>query len=252
MFGLPPSRVRRVSDPRLAVIERRFENVGKVIAVSSGKGGVGKSMVATCLALNLRDRGYKVGLLDLDFTSPATHVILGVEGLYPKEEYGIVPPMAHGMQYMSIVHYSLDEPAPLRGSDVSNAIIELLAITRWGELDYLIVDMPPGIGDATLDTIRLIPRLRFVVVTTPSRVAYQSVRRMLVLLRKMGIPVSGVFENMVMNPSDAVRVDVEALGLDYLGLAEFDERLEAAIGDIDKLSKTGFYKRVGEIVPVLI
>ena len=240
-----------MSDPRLAVIERRFENVGKVIAVSSGKGGVGKSMVATCLALNLRDSGYKVGLLDLDFTSPATHVILGVEGLYPEEEYGIVPPVSHGMQYMSIVHYSLDEPAPLRGSDVSNAIIELLAITRWSELDYLIVDMPPGIGDATLDTIRLIPKLRFVVVTTPSRVAYQSVRRMLVLLNEMEIPVAGVVENMVMKPSNTIRVDVEALGLDYLGSAEYDEELEAAIGDTEKLARTGFYKKVREIASSL-
>jgi ATP-binding protein involved in chromosome partitioning len=156
-----------MSDPRLAVIERRFDKVGKVIAVSSGKGGVGKSMVATCLALNLRDQDYKVGLLDLDFTSPATHVILGVEGLYPEEECGIIPPLAHGLRYMSITHYSLDKPAPLRGADVSNAIIELLAIIRWEELDYLVVDMPPGIGDATLDTIRLVPKLEFVVITTP-------------------------------------------------------------------------------------
>ena len=144
-----------MSDPRLAVISKRLEDVENIIAVSSGKGGVGKSMIATSLALNLRDRNYKVGLLDLDFTSPSTHFILGIEGLYPEEEYGIIPPDAHGLSYMSITHYSLDKPAPLRGADVSNAIIELLAITRWGELDYLIIDMPPGIGDATLDVIRL-------------------------------------------------------------------------------------------------
>jgi ATP-binding protein involved in chromosome partitioning len=236
-----------MSDPRIAVIEKRFDAVKKVIAVSSGKGGVGKSMVATCLALNLRGKGFKVGLLDLDFTSPATHVIMGVEGLYPKEEYGIVPPLAHGMEYMSIVHYSLDEPAPLRGVDVSNAIIELLAITRWGELDYLVVDMPPGIGDATLDTIRLIPRLEFIVVTTPSRVAYQSVRRMLVLLKEMDISVVGVFENMVMKYSDYIKVDVEAMGLNYLGSACFDEMLEPALGNVDRLSGTGFFKRMGEL-----
>jgi len=238
-----------MSDPRIAVIERRFENVGKIIAVSSGKGGVGKSMIATSLALNLRDRGYTVGLLDLDFTSPATHVILGVDGLYPEEEYGIIPPLAHELRYMSITHYSLDEPAPLRGQDVSNAIIELLAITRWGELDYLVVDMPPGIGDATLDTIRLIPRIEFVVVTTPSRVAYQSVRRMILLLKELGIPMSGVVENMVMRPSDYVKSDVEKLGLEYLGSIDYDEAVEESLGDVDALSKTGFYKRVGEILP---
>ena len=214
-----------MSDPRLAVIERRFEKVGKVIAVSSGKGGVGKSMVATCLALNLRDRGYKVGLLDLDFTSPATHVILGVEGLYPEEDYGIIPPLAHGLRYMSITHYSLDEPVPLRGVDVSNAIIELLAITKWGELDYLVVDMPPGIGDATLDTV---------------------------LLKELGISIKGVIENMVMKPSDYVDSDVVELGLNYLGAVAYDEALEETLGDVQQLSETDFYKKLGELVPAVI
>ena len=241
-----------MSDPRLAIIERRFDKVGKVIAVSSGKGGVGKSMVATCLALNLRDMGYKVGLLDLDFTSPATHVILGVEGLYPEEDYGIIPPLAHDLRYMSITHYSLDEPAPLRGQDVSNAIIELLAITRWEELDYLVVDMPPGIGDATLDTIRLIPKLEFLVVSTPSVVAYQSVRRMLVLLKELCISINGVIENMVMRSSDYVQSDVEALGLEYLGAVAYDDALEETLGDVQKLSETDFYKKIGALAPKII
>jgi len=238
-----------MSDPRLAVIERRFDKVGKVIAVSSGKGGVGKSMVATCLALNLRDQGYKVGLLDLDFTSPATHVILGVEGLYPEEEYGIIPPLAHGLRYMSITHYSLDEPAPLRGADVSNGIIELLAIIRWEELDYLVVDMPPGIGDATLDTIRLVPKLEFVVITTPSMVAYQSVRRLLILLKNLGINPLGVIENMVMKPGDYIESDLAKLDIDYIGEIEYCEELEGALGDPGKLADTGFYKKVGELSP---
>lgn len=241
-----------MSDPRLAIIERRFRNVGKIIAVSSGKGGVGKSLVASCLALNLRERGYKVGLLDLDFTSPATHVILGVEGLYPEEDYGIIPPLAYDIRYMSITHYSLDEPAPLRGQDVSNAIIELLAITRWEELDYLVVDMPPGIGDATLDTIRLIPKLEFLIVTTPSLVAYQSVRRMLVLLKELGTPIIGVIENMIMKPSDFVLSDVMELGLIYLIAVSYDEDLENALGDVPLLSKTDFYKKIGEAASEII
>ena len=132
-------------DSRLDIIATRLKDVGSIIAVSSGKGGVGKSIVASTLALSLHEKGYSVGFLDLDFTSPASHVILGVEGLFPEEEYGIVPPVAHGIRYMSITYYSLDKPAPLRGVDVSNSIIELLAITRWEELDYLIIDMPPGI-----------------------------------------------------------------------------------------------------------
>jgi ATP-binding protein involved in chromosome partitioning len=241
-----------MSDPRLAIIERRFEKVGKVLAVSSGKGGVGKSMVATILALNLRDRGCKVGLLDLDFTSPATHVILGVEGLYPEEDYGIIPPLAHDIRYMSITHYSLDEPAPLRGMDVSNAIIELLAITRWEELDYLVIDMPPGIGDATLDTIRLIPKLEFLVVTTPSKVAYQSVRRLLIMFKKLNIKVIGVIENMVIKKTKYIESEIKQIEMDYLGTLDYCEELEPALGDVKALANTDFYLKIGELIPKII
>jgi len=237
-----------MSDPRLAVIEKRFEKVGKIIAVSSGKGGVGKSIVATSLALDLKNRGHKVGLLDLDFTSPSTHVILGVEGLYPEEEQGIIPPETHGLKYMSITHYSLDEPAPLRGEDVSNAIIELLAITRWEELDYLIIDMPPGIGDATLDTIRFMPRLQFLVITTPSKVAYQSVKRLLLLLIDLDISIIGVIENMVMKPGDFIKSEVKKLGVPYLISIKFDIELEDTIGITKKLIETSFYYKIKKIV----
>ena len=239
----------KMSDPRLAVIEKRFEKVGKIIAVSSGKGGVGKSIVATSLALDLKNRGHKVGLLDLDFTSPSTHVILGVEGLYPEEEQGIIPPETHGLKYMSITHYSLDEPAPLRGEDVSNAIIELLAITRWEELDYLIIDMPPGIGDATLDTIRFMPRLQFLVITTPSKVAYQSVKRLLLLLIDLDISIIGVIENMVMKPGDYIKSEVHKLDLDYLGIISWDDELEESIGESEKLEKTEFYEELSRLTP---
>ena len=239
-----------MSDPRLAVISKRLEDVENIIAVSSGKGGVGKSMIATSLALNLRDRNYKVGLLDLDFTSPSTHFILGIEGLYPEEEYGIIPPDAHGLSYMSITHYSLDKPAPLRGADVSNAIIELLAITRWGELDYLIIDMPPGIGDATLDVIRLIDRIQFIIITTPSKVAFQSVRRLLVLLKELETTVIGVIENMVMIPSSAIEEQTGELEFNYLGSIIFDKKLEQIFGNPDKLASTKFFKQVGEIFPL--
>ncbi len=236
-----------MSDPRLAIVPGRFDRVKRVIAVSSGKGGVGKSVVAVALALALRDRGKIVGLLDLDFTSPSTHVILGVDGLAPEEEKGITPPLAHGLRYMSIVHYSSDEPVPLRGADASNAIIELLAITRWEELDYLIIDMPPGIGDATLDMLRLIPRIEFLVVTTPSRLAYESVRKLLVLLREQGVPTLGVVENMVMSHTKYIEAETKKTGARYLGAIDFDASVEAAIGDPVELGKTRFYGQVAAI-----
>lgn len=236
-----------MADPRLDIIGRRIGGARHIVAVSSGKGGVGKSVIATTLALSLRRRGYRVGLFDLDFTSPSTHVILGVEGLQPREEKGIIPPLAHGLRYMSIVYYAVDEPAPLRGVDVSNAIIELMAITRWGELDYLVIDMPPGIGDATLDMIRLTQDIRFLLVTTPSRVAFETVRKLLELLRELGVPVIGVVENMVMKPSRRTRDLLEGLDVSYLGGVAFDHELEDALGDVERLMKTRFAETIAEV-----
>jgi ATP-binding protein involved in chromosome partitioning len=236
-----------MSDPRPGLISRRLESVGEIIAVSSGKGGVGKSMVASTLALRLTEKGHSVGLLDLDFTSPATHVILGIDGLFPEEKYGILPPLAHGLKYMSITHFALDKPAPLRGKDVSDTIIELLAITRWGDLDYLLIDMPPGLGDATLDIIRFVEDIRFLVVTTHSKVAYETVRKQLTLLKRLQVPVIGVVENMARGTSDYIRLNVRDDGVPYLGAISFDERLEESIGDDVRLKATRFYAEALEI-----
>jgi len=239
-----------MSDPRIDIIDQRLEKIDKIVAVSSGKGGVGKSVVASTLALNLRDKGYKVGLFDLDFTSPSTHIILGVAGLYPEEEYGIIPPNAHNMKYMSITYYSLDKPAPLRGVDMSEAIIELLAITLWGELDYLIIDMPPGLGDATLDMIRFVKDVIFLVVTTPSKVAYETVRKQLILLKELHVPVIGVLENMQMKQSDFVKNQLEGIA-PYLGVIEYDPDLEDCFGDVEKIMKSDFYSSIETIITYL-
>ncbi len=208
---------------------------------------MGKSLIASTLALTLVRRGYKVGLFDLDFTSPSTHVILGVEDLQPKEEKGIIPPQVHGLKYMSIVYYSGEYASPLRGVDVSNALIELLAITRWNNLDFLIVDMPPGISDATLDVIRLVKRIEFVIVTTPSRLAFETVRKLISLLSELGIPIMGVVENMKMKESRFIQQQIEGRGITFWGEIPFDTELEEAIGDVNKLLATQFGKKLGEI-----
>jgi ATP-binding protein involved in chromosome partitioning len=236
-----------MADPRIDIIEKRLKGVNNIIAVSSGKGGVGKSLIASTLALTLARRGYKVGLFDLDFTSPSTHVILGVEGLQPKEEKGIIPPQVHGLEYMSIVYYSSEYASPLRGADVSNALIELLAITRWNNLDFLIIDMPPGISDATLDIIRLVKRIRFLMVTTPSRLAFETVRKLIDLLSELGISIMGVVENMKMKESQFIQQQVEGRGITFLGETRFDAELEEAIGNVNKLLATQFGKKLGEI-----
>ena len=236
-------------DPRISVIEKRLKSIKRIISVASGKGGVGKSLVATGLALILSKKGYKVGLLDLDLYGPSSHIILGVEKFdFPKEEEGIIPPKVNGIKFMSIVYYTEDKPAPFRGVDISNIIIELLAITRWGELDYLIIDMPPGIGDETLDVIRLVKKSEFLVVTSPSKVSMGAVGKLLQLLKELKLPVIGVVENMKMIDSNYVKDSISKMGLTYLNSIYFDQNLEGSIGDANKLLETDFMKDFGKIV----
>ena len=235
-------------DPRISIIDKRLKEVRNIIAVSSGKGGVGKSLVASILALKLAKKGYKTGLFDLDFTSPSTHIILGVEGVQPKEERGIVPPLVHGLKYMSIVYYSGEYVSPLRGADVSNALIELLSITRWGKLDFLVIDMPPGIGDATLDLIRLIKKIKFLIVTTPSQLAFETVRKLIRLLRDLGVSIIGVVENMKLNQSKLIQQQVESMNVAFLVGIPFEATIEENIGNINKLLETVFAEKVEEII----
>lgn len=200
------------------------------------------------LALTLARKGYKVGLFDLDFTSPSTHVILGVENVHPEEKKGIIPPRVHGLNYMSIIYYSGEYALPLRGADVSNVLIELLAITRWNTLDFLIIDMPPGISDATLDVIRLVERIRFLIVTTSSQLTFETVGKLMNLLSKLKIPVIGVIENMKMTVSQFIQQRVEREGVTFWGDIPFDTKLEEAIGNADNLLKTEFGKKLGRVI----
>ena len=229
-------------EPRTSVIEKRLKNTKRIISVASGKGGVGKSLVASGIALNLSKKGYKVGLLDLDLYGPSSHIILGVKDVFPEEERGIIPPDINGIKFMSIVYFTKDKPAPFRCIDISNIIIELLAITQWGSLDYLIIDMPPGIGEETLDIIRLVKNSEFLIVTTPSKVAMGAVSKLLKILKELKIPILGVIENMSMTNSSFIRGEICEMDLSYLGSISFDKNLENSIGDTDKILKTNFMK----------
>ena len=229
---------------RNSVIDKRLHNVKRIISVASGKGGVGKSLVASTLALYLSKKGHKVGLLDLDLYGPSSHIILGVKDVFPEEEKGIIPPKINNISFMSIVYFTEDKPAPFRGIDITNIIIELLAITQWGSLDYLIIDMPPGIGDETLDVIRFIKKSEFLTVTTPSKVAMGAVSKLLKILKELKIPVIGVLENMKMHESNFIENNVADLGISYLGSISFDNNLENAIGDGNLLLKTNFIEEL--------
>ena len=235
-------------DPRRSVVEHRLGGIGRIIAVSSGKGGVGKSLVATTLALALARKGYRVGLFDLDFTSPSTHIILGTRDAKPVEDKGLLPPTVSGLEYMSLIYYTGDHAAPLRGLDTSNALIELLAVTLWGKLDFLVIDMPPGIGDAVLDLVRLVRNVEVLVVTTPSQLAFETVKKFVTLLKQMNVKILGVVENMKMDNADKIEAKTEKLGVPFLGEIRYDPKVEKAIGNEAKLLDTEIARRIKEII----
>lgn len=236
-------------DARIGIIDKRLKNIKRIISVASGKGGVGKSLVASTLSLNLAKKGLKVGLLDLDLFGPSSHIILGAEkDKFPEEEKGIIPPKIDGINFMSIVYFTEDKPSPFRGVDISNIIIELLAITQWGKLDYLIIDMPPGIGDETLDIIRLVKKSEFLVVTTPSKVSMGAVGKLLKILKELNLPIIGVIENMKMTDSKLVKDSVSKMNLTYLDYISFDRNIEDSIGYTNKLLKSDFMKDFDKII----
>jgi len=218
-------------DPRPSVISERLSQIKRIIAVTGWKGGIGKSVTAAVLALILGKKGYRAGLLDLDFAGASAHVVLGVDRLFPKEEKGLEPPFVAGIKFMSVSFFSERKAVPLRGANISDAIIEMLAITQWGELDFLIVDMPPGINDAALDVIRLIPRTEVLAVTTPSVMARSVLKRSLELYKRLKVPMAGVIENM---RQGSAKPEKPAWSI------RFDPGLESALGSPEKLLKTAF------------
>lgn len=173
-------------------------NVKNIIVVASGKGGVGKSTVSVNLALALAAEGAKVGILDADIYGPSQPRMLGINGK-PESPDGktIIPMRAHGLQAMSI-GFLVDEETPMiwRGPMVTQAMMQLLTDSRWEQLDYLVVDLPPGTGDIQLTLSQKVPVAGAVIVTTPQDIALLDARKALKMFEKVEVPVLGVVENM--------------------------------------------------------
>jgi ATP-binding protein involved in chromosome partitioning len=174
-------------------------NVKNVVAVASGKGGVGKSTTSANLALAWAAQGARVGLLDADIYGPSQPQMMGLSGLKPQTADGkhIMPLMAHGVAVMSI-GFMIDPEQPMawRGPMVTQALTQLLGDTQWGELDYLVVDMPPGTGDIQLTLAQRVPVSGAIIVTTPQDIALLDARKGLKMFEKVEVRVLGVVENM--------------------------------------------------------
>jgi ATP-binding protein involved in chromosome partitioning len=172
--------------------------VKNIIAVASGKGGVGKSTTAVNLALALSAEGAQVGILDADIYGPSQPMMLGITGRPESIEENTMEPMeGHGLQASSI-GFLIDDDAPMvwRGPMVTSALEQLLRQTRWRDLDYLIVDMPPGTGDIQLTLAQKVPVTGAVIVTTPQDIALLDARKGLKMFEKVGVPIVGIIENM--------------------------------------------------------
>jgi ATP-binding protein involved in chromosome partitioning len=205
--------------------------VRNIVAVSSGKGGVGKSTVAVNLAAVLAADGARVGLMDADVYGPNVPLMLGASRVRPEIQGNkLLPVEAHGIKMMSMALLKPgDEPMILRGPILHGLVKQFLQDVLWGELDYLIVDMPPGTGDVQLSLAQLVPVQGAVLVTTPQEVAVADVRRALRMFETVAVPILGIVENMsyFVAPDTGTRYDIfgagggqklaEAYGVPFLG-----------------------------------
>lgn len=182
-------------DPRIE--EKLGTPIKNIIAVASGKGGVGKSTVSVNLAVSLAQTGAQVGLLDADIYGPNIPIMMGVDGMPPVEAGKLIPAQAHGVRFMSMGFLLPPEQALIwRGPMLHKAIQQLFTDVRWGELDYLIVDLPPGTGDAQLSLAQIAPLSGGLIVTMPQMVSVADARRGAAAFAQLEVPILGVIENM--------------------------------------------------------
>ena len=191
----------RIPPPYAKQVEENLKDVKYKVAVISGKGGVGKSFVSAALALALAKLGYQVGLLDLDVHGPSIPKITGIRGMRPYAVEGKIEPipLAENLKVLSLelMLDDVNKPIVWRGPLKSKAIIELLYLTNWGKLDYLIFDLPPGTGDEPLSVAQLVPEPRgAIIVTTPSSLAGTVVRKAVEFCFQLDLPIIGIVENM--------------------------------------------------------
>jgi ATP-binding protein involved in chromosome partitioning len=220
--------------------------VGAIIAVASGKGGVGKSTTAVNLALGLRDLGLKVGLLDADIYGPSMPKLLGLKGRPQTRGNVLIPMDGYGLKVMSI-GFLVEEETPMiwRGPMVMSALTQMLREVEWGTLDIMVVDMPPGTGDAQLTMAQQVPLKGAVIVSTPQDLALIDARRGIAMFNRVNVPVLGIVENMsyFLCPHCGTRSDIfshggarheaERLGVPFLGEVplhmEIRERSDAGL-----------------------
>lgn len=203
-------------------------NIKNIIAVSSGKGGVGKSTVSVNIAVSLAKEGARVGLLDADIYGPNIPIMMGLNKLPKASETKLNPGNAHGVEIMSMGYLIPEGEAVVwRGPMIHNAILQLFTEVAWGDLDYMIVDLPPGTGDAQMSLAQNVPLTGGVIVTTPQEVALSDAKRGISAFNKLDVPVIGIIENMSgeIFGSGGGEKAASDLNLDFLGRIPLDAKI---------------------------
>jgi ATP-binding protein involved in chromosome partitioning len=234
-------------DFRRGMIDRRLANTRRVLLVMSGKGGVGKSVVSAALAGIAASSGLRVGLMDADIYGPSSALLFGAKGFPTEGESGLIPPVLDGVKVMSVDLFASGRPIPLAGSGANEILLELLALTDWGNLDCLVVDLPPATGDImlTLTSLRK-DDVGAVVVTMPDRLSISVAHRVLELLRGGSVTNVGVLGNMIhgsaKDKETGPRRLAEEFGVPLLGLLPYDPSVSDAVekGNIEALLRTKF------------
>lgn len=249
-------------------IALQASEVKKVIAVMSGKGGVGKSSVTALLAVGLAKEGFKVGILDADITGPSIPRMLGLTERIRGSALGMVPPASRlGIKVMSmnLLLPQEDEPVIWRGPLIAGAVKQFWEEVFWGELDYLLVDLPPGTGDVPLTVMQSLPVSGIVVVSSPQELVQMVVKKAVQMAKKMGVPLLGLVENMsyvlcpncqeafeVFGPSRVEQI-AESLGIRCLGRVPIDPDFNrlADAGRVEHYQGQATSELVGKLLEIV-
>ncbi len=250
-----PAAQQNPFEAQRKLVQENLSGVGKVIAVHSGKGGVGKSMFAVNLAATLAKKGFKAGLVDADVDCPSCHKMLGkTERVFADERQRLKPLESCGIKVLSVGNMveSEDSANIMRGPIMFKLISEMLYKADWGKLDYLIIDLPPGTGDNPLTIMQICPLYGLIIVTQPQEVALVDARKSADMSKRMNVPVIGIVENMSGDVfgTGGAESTAQKLEMNFLGSIPLQKNIRELSdkGVPPVLEDAALYKKFAEII----
>ena len=265
-----PDDPKKKADEKEQKMQNTLGRIKNKLLVMSGKGGVGKSSVATNLAVTLAERGYKVGLMDVDLHGPSIAQMMGLQGLLDVSENQLLVPASGGKNLGVVSMQSLmqdaDQAVIWRGPAKAGMIQQFITSVEWGDLDFLIIDAPPGTGDEPLTVVQSVPEAKAVVVTTPQEVALADVRKSINFCKTVNLEVAGLVENMgpfecphcnqtiSLFKTGGGKKTAEATGIPFLGTLPYDAYVVEACDagePVARKAENGFSKALATVVDSL-